>query len=181
MSHNMKITCAHIFQCYIFTYTYTHEQLWYKKPTTVLSVTFCNEYMCCVSLSTRTKPVFRPWRVTPRMWLVSASTPSFQSSSQALKMVGCENYTHTHIKTTAQNMYSTFAQCELFVSSGTVRVWHSNTYRLENTLNYGMERVWCICGQPGSNSVALGYDEGSIIIKVYLFEQCYYSLYFHQY
>ncbi|KAF0030677.1 hypothetical protein F2P81_017408 [Scophthalmus maximus] len=51
-------------------------------------------------------------------------------------------------------------------SSGTVRVWHSNTYRLENTLNYGMERVWCICGQPGSNSVALGYDEGSIIIKL---------------
>lgn len=52
------------------------------------------------------------------------------------------------------------------VSSGTVRVWHSNTYRLENTLNYGMERVWCISGQPGSNSVAIGYDEGSIIIKV---------------
>ncbi|XP_020492507.2 coatomer subunit beta'-like [Labrus bergylta] len=49
---------------------------------------------------------------------------------------------------------------------GTVRVWHSNTYRLENTLNYGMERVWCICGQSGSNSVALGYDEGSIIIKL---------------
>ncbi|XP_040902723.1 coatomer subunit beta'-like isoform X2 [Toxotes jaculatrix] len=49
---------------------------------------------------------------------------------------------------------------------GTVRVWHSNTYRLENTLNYGMERVWCICGQVGSNSVALGYDEGSIIIKL---------------
>ncbi|XP_038548590.1 coatomer subunit beta'-like isoform X2 [Micropterus salmoides] len=49
---------------------------------------------------------------------------------------------------------------------GTVRVWHSNTYRLENTLNYGLERVWCICGQPGSNSVAFGYDEGSIIIKL---------------
>ncbi|CAL9684704.1 unnamed protein product [Knipowitschia caucasica] len=49
---------------------------------------------------------------------------------------------------------------------GTVRVWHSNTYRLENTLNYGLERVWCICSQSGSNSVALGYDEGSIIIKL---------------
>ncbi|XP_046891713.1 coatomer subunit beta'-like [Hypomesus transpacificus] len=49
---------------------------------------------------------------------------------------------------------------------GTVRVWHSSTYRLENTLNYGMERVWCVCGQRGSNSVALGYDEGSILIKL---------------
>lgn len=58
------------------------------------------------------------------------------------------------------------------VSSGTVRVWHSNTYRLENTLNYGMERVWCISGQPGSNSVAIGYDEGSIIIKVCLGKSC---------
>lgn len=51
-------------------------------------------------------------------------------------------------------------------SVGTVRIWHSSTYRLESTLNYGMERVWCVCGLRGSNNVALGYDEGSIIIKV---------------
>ena len=25
---------------------------------------------------------------------------------------------------------------------GTICVWHSNTFRLENTLNYGMERAW---------------------------------------
>lgn len=54
----------------------------------------------------------------------------------------------------------------LTLSSGTVRIWHSSTYRLESTLNYGMERVWCVCGLRGSNNVALGYDEGSIIIKV---------------
>lgn len=56
----------------------------------------------------------------------------------------------------------------LVVYLGTVRVWHSNTYRLENTLNYGMERVWCVCAKPGSNNVALGYDDGSIIIQVCL-------------
>ncbi|KAI1894005.1 hypothetical protein AGOR_G00129540 [Albula goreensis] len=49
---------------------------------------------------------------------------------------------------------------------GTVRIWHASTYRLESTLNYGMERVWCVCSMRGSNSVALGYDEGSIIIKL---------------
>nr|CAG4640646.1 EOG090X01FO [Eulimnadia texana] len=49
---------------------------------------------------------------------------------------------------------------------GTVRVWHSNTYRLETTLNYGLERVWTICCLPGSNNIALGYDEGSIMIKL---------------
>jgi coatomer subunit beta' len=49
---------------------------------------------------------------------------------------------------------------------GTVKIWHSSTYRLENTLNYGLERVWAISAFKGSNNVALGYDEGTIIIKV---------------
>ncbi|XP_024113944.1 coatomer subunit beta' isoform X3 [Oryzias melastigma] len=71
----------------------------------------------------------------------------------------------------AQNVTSVSFHPELPViltgsEDGTVRVWHSNTYRLENSLNYGMDRVWCICGRPGSNYVAVGYDEGSIIIKL---------------
>merc|ERR550532_467738 len=49
---------------------------------------------------------------------------------------------------------------------GTVRIWHANTYRLENTLNYGLERVWTITCLKGSNNVALGYDEGSILVKL---------------
>ena len=44
----------------------------------------------------------------------------------------------------------------------TVRIWNSNTYRLEKTLNYGMDRVWAISTLKGSNSVAVGYDEGSL-------------------
>jgi coatomer subunit beta' len=47
-----------------------------------------------------------------------------------------------------------------------VRIWHSNTYRLENTLNYGMERVWAIGYIKGSNDVAFGYDEGIIAVKL---------------
>lgn len=49
---------------------------------------------------------------------------------------------------------------------GTVKIWHLNTYRLENTLNYGLERVWTINCLRGSNNVALGYDEGSVTIKL---------------
>lgn len=37
---------------------------------------------------------------------------------------------------------------------GTVRVWHSTTYRLESTLNYGLERVWALGYIKGSNSCA---------------------------
>ena len=37
---------------------------------------------------------------------------------------------------------------------------------LENTLNYGLERVWSISCLKGSNDVAIGYDEGSILIKL---------------
>ncbi|XP_055335267.1 coatomer subunit beta'-like [Paramacrobiotus metropolitanus] len=49
---------------------------------------------------------------------------------------------------------------------GTVRVWHANTYRLETTLNYGLERVWAINCLKGSNSIAIGYDEGSVVLKL---------------
>ena len=49
---------------------------------------------------------------------------------------------------------------------GAVRIFHSNTFNLENTLNYGMERVWSIACKKGSNRVALGYDEGSVMIKM---------------
>ncbi|CAF3572477.1 unnamed protein product [Adineta steineri] len=49
---------------------------------------------------------------------------------------------------------------------GTVKLWHSNTYRLESTLNYGLERCWAISCLKGSNNVALGYDEGTMMIKL---------------
>ena len=49
---------------------------------------------------------------------------------------------------------------------GTVRIWHAATYRLENTLNYGMERVWTVACLKGSNKVAIGYDDGTIMIKI---------------
>mmetsp|Transcript_44204 Transcript_44204/g.71965 ORF Transcript_44204/g.71965 Transcript_44204/m.71965 type:complete len:940 (-) Transcript_44204:165-2984(-) len=49
---------------------------------------------------------------------------------------------------------------------GTVRIWHSSTYRLESTLNYAMERVWTIGVLKSTNKLALGYDEGSILIKI---------------
>ena len=35
---------------------------------------------------------------------------------------------------------------------GTVRIWHSSTYELESTLNYGLERVWALGCLEGSNS-----------------------------
>jgi len=39
---------------------------------------------------------------------------------------------------------------------GTVRIWHAGTYRLESSLNYGLERVWTVACMRGSNNVALG-------------------------
>ncbi|KRY16903.1 Coatomer subunit beta' [Trichinella patagoniensis] len=48
----------------------------------------------------------------------------------------------------------------------TVRIWHGSTYRMETTLNYGLDRVWTICALKGQNVVAIGYDEGSIIVKL---------------
>lgn len=49
---------------------------------------------------------------------------------------------------------------------GTVKLWHANTYRLENSLNYGFDRVWCIACRKGNNAVALGYDEGTVVLRL---------------
>ncbi|CAD7940239.1 unnamed protein product [Amoebophrya sp. A120] len=49
---------------------------------------------------------------------------------------------------------------------GTVRLWHSSTYRLEATLNYLLERAWSLNSLKGSNNVAIGYDLGTIVIKL---------------
>ncbi|QRV88118.1 coatomer subunit beta [Ceratobasidium sp. AG-Ba] len=49
---------------------------------------------------------------------------------------------------------------------GTVKIWHANTYRLENTLSYSLERAWCVAYKRGSNDVAVGYDEGVVVVKL---------------
>lgn len=49
---------------------------------------------------------------------------------------------------------------------GTVKVWHANTYRLEQTLSYGLERAWCVSYQKGKNALAMGFDEGCVVIKM---------------
>lgn len=49
---------------------------------------------------------------------------------------------------------------------GTVKVWHANTYRLEQSLNYGLERAWCVGYQRGRQGVAIGFDDGAVVVKM---------------
>ena len=49
---------------------------------------------------------------------------------------------------------------------GTVRIWHSATYRLETTLNYQWERAWTVGVSSNSNKIAIGYDEGTMVVKL---------------
>ncbi|TIA88151.1 hypothetical protein E3P99_02775, partial [Wallemia hederae] len=49
---------------------------------------------------------------------------------------------------------------------GTVKIWNSNTYRLEQTLNYGLERAWSVAYSKSINDVAVGFDEGSVVFKL---------------
>ncbi|KAF1813173.1 coatomer beta subunit [Eremomyces bilateralis CBS 781.70] len=49
---------------------------------------------------------------------------------------------------------------------GTVKIWHANTYRLEQTLNYGLERAWCVSYQKGKQGVAVGFDDGAVVVKM---------------
>ncbi|KAK4092965.1 hypothetical protein Purlil1_2890 [Purpureocillium lilacinum] len=49
---------------------------------------------------------------------------------------------------------------------GTIRIWHANTYRFEQSLNYSLERAWCGSYQKGKQGIAVGYDDGAVVIKL---------------
>jgi coatomer subunit beta' len=49
---------------------------------------------------------------------------------------------------------------------GTIKLWHANTYRLEQSLSYSLERAWCASYQKGKQGVAVGYDDGAVVIKL---------------
>jgi len=49
---------------------------------------------------------------------------------------------------------------------GTVRLWQSTTYRAESTLNYGLERAWALAATKEANKLAIGFDEGCVVIEL---------------
>lgn len=49
---------------------------------------------------------------------------------------------------------------------GTIRIWHANTYRFEQSLNYGLERAWCVSYQKGKQGVGIGFDDGAVVVKL---------------
>jgi coatomer subunit beta' len=48
----------------------------------------------------------------------------------------------------------------------TVGIFSTQTWRQEATLNYGLHRVWSLSGKPGQGKVALGFDNGLVVIKL---------------
>ncbi|EGR29953.1 hypothetical protein IMG5_145440 [Ichthyophthirius multifiliis] len=50
---------------------------------------------------------------------------------------------------------------------GFAKIWHSQTFKLETSLNYNLDRVWSldVC-KDSSNVIAIGCDEGSVIVKI---------------
>ncbi|KAG5982993.1 hypothetical protein E4U55_000992 [Claviceps digitariae] len=49
---------------------------------------------------------------------------------------------------------------------GTIRIWHANTYRFEQSLNYSLERAWCVSYQKGKQGIAVGFDDGAVVVKL---------------
>lgn len=49
---------------------------------------------------------------------------------------------------------------------GTVRFWNANTFKLEKSVNYGLDRVWCVAVLARSNLVAVGCDCGYVAVKL---------------
>lgn len=48
----------------------------------------------------------------------------------------------------------------------TIKIWNATTYKLEKTLNYGLERAWCVAAHPSSNSISVGFDAGFTVLQL---------------
>ncbi|KAJ8422656.1 hypothetical protein Cgig2_014425 [Carnegiea gigantea] len=109
---------------------------------------------------------------TIKIWNLGSPDPNFTLDAH---LKGVWDYqTKSCVQTLEGHTHNVSAVCfhpELPIiitgsEDGTVRIWHSTTYRLENTLNYGLERVWAIGYMKGSRRVVIGYDEGTIMVKI---------------
>lgn len=51
---------------------------------------------------------------------------------------------------------------------GTLKIWNSSTYKVEKTLNLGLERSWCIATHPTGkkNYIASGFDSGFTVLSL---------------
>ena len=49
---------------------------------------------------------------------------------------------------------------------GTMKMWNSITYALEETIQYNLERAWCVSYRAGSNIIAAGFDKGAVVLKI---------------
>lgn len=46
-----------------------------------------------------------------------------------------------------------------------VNIWNASTYKLEDTINSGLERVWAV-GYANDTKLAIGYDCGTVVLKL---------------
>ncbi|KAK8664247.1 hypothetical protein V6N13_084045 [Hibiscus sabdariffa] len=72
---------------------------------------------------------------------------------------------HTH-NVTALRVHPELPIIMTCSEDGTVRVWDKTSYRLENTLEYGLERVWTVAYVKDSNRVVLGCDKGMVVVNI---------------
>jgi coatomer subunit beta' len=48
----------------------------------------------------------------------------------------------------------------------TITVWNSSTYKFEQNLSFGLERVWAIAYTENDTKVGFGFDYGTVVIKL---------------
>ena len=48
----------------------------------------------------------------------------------------------------------------------TIGVFSTQTWRQEATLNYGLHRAWTMASKPGQGKVAIGFDNGLVVIRL---------------
>ncbi|KAJ8320061.1 hypothetical protein KUTeg_001648 [Tegillarca granosa] len=189
-AHSDYIRCIAVHPTQPFIITSSDDMLiklwdWEKKWTCTQVFEGHTHYVMQIVINPKDNNTFASASLdrTVKVWQLGSQTPNFTLEGHE-KGVNCVDYytggDKPYLISGADDRLVKIWDYQIFIStcictlvyhycqyfSGTVRIWHANTYRLESTLNYGLERVWTIACQKGSNNVALGYDEGSIIIKL---------------
>jgi len=92
-------------------------------------------------------------------------TIKLNSASTLLKLISRISLEQSSIQISHWLSQVLIIKINLAAEDGIIRFWHANTYKLEMSLNYNMERVWSIDVGP-ANTIAFGFDEGTVVVKL---------------
>jgi len=100
---------------------------------------------------------------TVKMWSLGSSTPYFTLEAHEK---GGVNYVDFYPGAESRQAIPCHERRRRPNNQNNVSFAVFHPIRLENNLSYALERAWCIAIRPQGNKVAVGYDDGVVVVKL---------------